>query len=39
MIIKDNCDTQRLLFSLDYSYTKSHGEMKSTAYIHTYPTN
>ena len=24
--------TQRLLFSLDYCYTKSHGEMETTAY-------
>ena len=30
MVTKDNCDTQRLLFSKDYCYTKSHDEMVTT---------
>ena len=30
---------ERLLFSKDYCYTKSHDKMDTTAYWHTYPTD
>ena len=36
MVNNDTCDTQGLLFSLDYCYTESHGKTETTIYRHTY---